>query len=110
MRGNGVWQWLADTDLQVSGRVLRGFPAQAAVDSLFLLLREIESRLDTFRTATCPGARRLPVRRLRQRDPGAEHRGNGNKMSHWTTPYGWNFLKQACTIRLQTPRCRSCSP
>ena len=56
MRGNGTWQWPADTHLQVSGRVLRGFAAEAAIDSLFLLLREIESRLDTFRTATWPGA------------------------------------------------------
>jgi hypothetical protein len=91
MRGNGTWQRLADTYLRVSGRVLRGFVAQAAIYSLFLLLREIESRLDTFRTATWPGARRLPVRRLRQRDPGAEHGGNGNKMSHWTNPYVGTF-------------------
>ena len=51
MRGNGTWQWLADTHPQVSGRILRGLAAEAAIDSLLLLLREIESRLDTFRTA-----------------------------------------------------------
>jgi hypothetical protein len=51
MRSNGTWQWLADTHLQVGGRILSGFAAEAAIDGLFLLLREIEWRLDTFRTA-----------------------------------------------------------
>jgi len=56
--------------LQVSCPVLRRLATEAAVHSLLLLLREIESRLDTFRcTASGHGARRLPAGRLRQRDP-----------------------------------------
>jgi hypothetical protein len=107
MRGNGTWQLLAYTRLQVSGHVLRGFAAEAAIDSLFLLLREIEARLDTFGTATWRGAPRLTVRRLRQRDSGAKHcdGGNGNEMSHWNYSLCWNFSMQTCANTVTTPRC-----
>jgi hypothetical protein len=87
MRSHEGWQWFANPHLHVGGRVLRGLAAEGAVHTLFLLLREIESPLDTFRRPLLGrGRRNLPAGRLRQHRPrGAEHcdSSDGNEMSHW---------------------------
>ena len=103
--------------LHASGRVLRGLAAEAAAHSLFLLLREIEPRQDTFRcTVRGRGARDLSARRLRQRGrAGAEHcnDGEGNEMSHRIYSFVGTFsdesVHQGC-IRLQRRAAPLCSP
>jgi len=101
LRRHGPWQRLAHRHLHVSGRVLRGLAAESAAYSLFVLLREIEPRQDTFRcTVPGRGARDLPARRLRQRGrAGAEYcdDGEGNEMSRRIYSFVGTFLMKACT-------------